>query len=164
MSTKPTLQELAIAWLERNGQRNVERNTPPQQALQGERAFDSAVTPESLVPVEEPRGVPLFHPVRPGTAEHPSRTAADAEQWSEREVERLRDHYEERAAICENDDEAATADFEERAGIAENDGGLSRPRAEVLAALSVAPGEIDHDARAKVIDFAARYLERMRRT
>ena len=57
-------------------------------------------------------------------------------------------------------DEAA-ADFEERAGIAEYEGGLGRSHAEVLAALSTAPGDVDSDARAKVIDFAARHLERM---
>lgn len=69
-----------------------------------------------------------------------------------------------RPEIGPGPDEAVTADFEERAGIAENDGGLSRPHAEVLAALSVAPGPIDQDARAKVIDCAARFLERKPRT
>lgn len=115
MSAKPTLQELAIAWLERNVQRNVKRNTPPQQSLPGERAFHYPGTPEDPVSLEKTHGVPLFHPLGLGTAEHPSRTAADAEQWSEREVERLRDHYEEPAAVREYD------------------GGLSRSEAEAGA-------------------------------
>lgn len=62
-----------------------------------------------------------------------------------------------------DEDADARADFDERAGIAENDGGLSQPQAEVLAAISTAPGDIDPNARAKVIDFAARHLEHMNR-
>jgi hypothetical protein len=120
MSTKPTLQELAIAWLERNGQRNVERSTSTQQAFEREKALHSTGTPERPAPVEKSRRVPLFRPLGLGTTEHSPSAAGDAEQRSEREAERWR------------------YDFEERAAIREHDGGLPRAEAEAAALLDMA--------------------------
>jgi hypothetical protein len=54
--------------------------------------------------------------------------------------------------------------FAERAAIAEHDGGLPHEHAEVFAALHAAPlpADVTSDARHKVIEAAARFLERQR--
>ena len=57
-------------------------------------------------------------------------------------------------------DTDAQVAFDERAGIAEHDGGLPRTHAEVLAAISTAPMDVDADVRSNVLEAAARFLER----
>ena len=56
--------------------------------------------------------------------------------------------------------EADADRFEERAAIAEHDGGLSRPHAELLAALETAPFAPDYDRHA-IIDTVAIHLDRL---
>jgi hypothetical protein len=52
--------------------------------------------------------------------------------------------------------------FRERAAIAEYNGGLSRADAEVLGAICATPSDVDPEIHAKVIDAAARFLDRVR--
>ena len=67
--------------------------------------------------------------------------------------------------IAELSAEDRQAEFDERAAISEHDGGLSRERAELLAALQTVklPPDLPREHVAKVIDFAARHADAMTR-